>query len=93
MKTLNRRQYRDAVQAKREFKGASVFAVARADAYVVYSYGSHWPLFIYRDGTWYENGDKYSMTTSHHRGYCHPHCDTVTLSCAEMRALDAKAAA
>ena len=35
-------------------------------AYVVYSFGSHWPLFAYYRGRWYANSDKYSPTTSKH---------------------------
>lgn len=36
--------------------------------YVVYSYGPHWPLFIWDEttATWYHNTDKYSVTTSKH---------------------------
>jgi hypothetical protein len=45
--------------------------------YVVYSYGPHWPLFVWHDGVWYENKDRYSVTTSKHRSQAHPRCDTV----------------
>jgi len=42
--------------------------------YVVYSYGSHWPLFIYSEATnqWYGNSDKHSRTTSKHKGSARP---------------------
>ena len=47
--------------------------------YVVYSYGDHWPLFIFRPrepsvcgGTWYENTSKYGVTTSRHHSSCKP---------------------
>lgn len=42
--------------------------------YVVYSYGPHWPLFIYCTDTrrWYANEDKASRTTNGHYGYAHP---------------------
>ena len=55
--------------------------------YVVYSYGPHWPLFIYCPETeqWFENEDKYSMTTSHHRSYAHPHEPTILRSATWMR--------
>lgn len=55
--------------------------------YVVYSYGSHWPLFMYNAATclWYENEDKYSVTTSRHHGYAHPHFPTETRSCGWLR--------
>jgi hypothetical protein len=42
--------------------------------YVVYSYGDHWPLFIFRPATntWYENTSKYGVTTSRHHSSCKP---------------------
>lgn len=48
--------------------------------YVVYSYGEHWPLFAWDNGTWYENDDRYSVTTTRHRTHAHPHTDTVPAS-------------
>jgi hypothetical protein len=44
--------------------------------YVVYSYGEHWPLFVWDGFDWYENEDKYSATTSKHRSQTHPHTPT-----------------
>jgi len=48
--------------------------------YVVYSYGKHWPLFVWDDETqrWYGNSDKHSVTTSKHRTYAHPRLITNT---------------
>lgn len=42
--------------------------------YVVYSYGAHWPLYVWDDETqrWYGNSDKNSVTTSRHRTAAHP---------------------
>jgi len=50
--------------------------------YVVYSYGTHWPLFVFDtvDRVWYENSDKYSTSTSKQRGQAHPHVDTTKAS-------------
>lgn len=58
--------------------------------YVVYSYGEHWPLFIYvpHVNTWFENKDRHSSTTSKHRTQTHPHCETVALSLEQMKLLD-----
>lgn len=53
--------------------------------YVVYSYGPHWPLFVCHDGTWYENIDRCSVTTSKHRSQSHPHCDTIPASCDDLK--------
>lgn len=64
-----------------EFEGSNTFAEwirypKEPERYVVYSYGRHWPLFIYVDGKWYENAGKYSRTTSKHHGQLHPLCET-----------------
>jgi hypothetical protein len=89
MKIANRdaRRY---VQFRREFDGNNLFARHREsdDMYVVYSYGPHWPLFIYVHGLWYENADRYGTTTSKHHTQCHPHADTVKLSVDQMKVLD-----
>jgi len=44
------------------------------DRYVVFSYGAHWPLFIYEQATdtWYANRDKYSQSTSRHYSQANP---------------------
>ena len=44
----------------------------RGSLYAVFSYGEHWPLFIYDSRTkqWFENQGKYSSTTSRHRTHC-----------------------
>ena len=74
------------VQACKDFQGANLYAVHVNGQYVVYSYGEHWPLFIYdpRNNTWFENADKYGCTTSKHHGQAHPHCETVKLFCKAM---------
>lgn len=42
--------------------------------YVVFSYGTHWPLFVYdsKRNKWYSNSSKYGVTTSKHYGQAHP---------------------
>lgn len=56
--------------------------------YVVYSYGEHWPLFIYDGAQWLENSDRASMTTSKHRSQARPvHVTTTLASCNDMRAI------
>ena len=42
--------------------------------YVVYSYGQHWPLYVWDDVTqrWYGNRDKHSATTTKHSGCARP---------------------
>ncbi len=42
--------------------------------YVVYSYGYHFPMYIYdrQAGIWIGNEDRYSMSTSKHQSQCRP---------------------
>lgn len=78
---------RASVQAKLPFKGNNTFGESRNGAYVVFSYGHHWPLFVYVDGTWYENQERYSVSTSKHRSQLHPLADTEQVSAKEIRRL------
>lgn len=87
------------VAMRQSFQGANLYAQTESatppDAlrvlfYVVYSYGPHFPLFVYdpRDGgVWYENEDRYSVTTSKHRSQSHPHVDTIKVSTAALKNL------
>ena len=85
------RQY---VQQKLNFTNSSgsFFAVHSYSLrqYAVYSYGPHWPLFIYSaiTKTWYENADRYGRTTSKHRMQAHPLTDTIELTQEQMKLLD-----
>jgi hypothetical protein len=58
--------------------------------YLVQSYG-YWPLFvcIHLQGkdVWFENTDRYSITTSKHRSQSHPHVPTQPLTRDEMTLL------
>lgn len=97
MKITNR-DARKFVQQRLPFQGNNLFAQVHTRNsedgtngpdtwYVVYSYGTHWPLFIWVNGTWFENEDRFSVTTSKHRTQIHPHCPTVLLSTEWMKRL------
>ena len=87
-------QARAYVQRKEHFDGAHVFARwqtkdsdnergrSKQTLYVVYSYGHHFPMFVYDadSNVWVENCDRYSNTTSRHRSQLHPMCDTIKRS-------------
>lgn len=75
------------VQSKLPFKGNNTFGETRGSVYVVFSYGHHWPLFAYVDGTWYENQERYSVSTSKHRSQLHPLTETEQVSAKEIRTL------
>lgn len=74
------------VNELKEFKGsynryadASIFAENKVsfddeELYVVYSYGYHFPMYIYdrQAGIWVGSKDKYSSSTSKHQSQCRP---------------------
>jgi hypothetical protein len=75
------------VTDRREFKGSHLFGewdgvaewVGNENMYAVYSYGYHFPIYIWVGGVWYENTDKYSMSTSKHQTQARPDADTVKM--------------
>lgn len=99
-KRINGRLARPYVQRKEPFQNSNgqLYADWRGldglenpnARYVVYSYGRHWPLFVYvpRVNTWFENKEKFGPTTSKHRTFTHPHCETVLLSLEQIKLLD-----
>jgi hypothetical protein len=74
---VTNKQVRTQVQQLKPFTSTTgyLFSIRRDNRYIVYSYGSHFPLFIYEGGAWYANADKYSVTTNRHYSHAHPHCD------------------
>lgn len=88
---------RDYVQRCIEFKGSNTFAqeshTDHSTLYVVYSYGEHFPMFIAETGDdgvtrWYNNQDRFSVSTSKHRTQLHPHVEhMVPMDTARMRVL------
>ena len=54
--------------------------------YVVYSYGTHFPIYIFdpKAECWYGNKDKYSPTTSRHQSATMPFSDIVWLDRNDM---------
>jgi hypothetical protein len=90
------RDCREYVQKRRLFEGSNLFSIRKhigsyprnSETYTVYSYGYHYPMFLYTGGMWFENASKYSSTASKHRSQAHPHTDTFKLSSEAMRYLD-----
>lgn len=86
---------RSAVQSLQEFKNSTGTLFSKWETpllYVVYSYGSHFPLFLCEHSggagraAWAVNTDKYSVTTSKHFSQAHPQCETVGSNTKEMKA-------
>jgi hypothetical protein len=88
------RDARPYVQRLQPFQGNNLSAVIRQPDpdspeswYVVYSYGTHWPLFVHTHGVWYENAAMHGTTTSKHRTQCHPLCSTTLLPVGQIQTL------
>lgn len=77
-KKLSNYNVRTAVQNHEEFDANNIFSrweeTPTGAMYVVYSYGLHYPMFIYVPDIdhWFSNSTKYSRTTSKHRSQAHP---------------------
>jgi hypothetical protein len=71
-----------------EFKGSNLKGVNEKDFYVVYSY-DWWVLFAYDrfNNVWYENSERYSVSTSKQRSQCHPHSNTIQMTHQELKDL------
>lgn len=79
MKRIANNKARQAVSALQEFKGSNTFGVWENEfCYAVYSYGKHFPLYVY-DGishAWFGNYDRYSVSTSKHLSQLRPNLDS-----------------
>lgn len=86
MTTIANFAAREHVQSCSPFKGSNIFGDTLTNGiYAVWSYGTHWPLFAKVGDQWYENEGRYSVTTNKHRSQCHPHAETIKVSCDELR--------
>lgn len=73
MKTSNK-NVRHLVENCEVFTGSHLFSeFTNKGAYVVYSYGHHFPIYAFINGLWHENKDKYSVSTSKHQSQAKPH--------------------
>jgi hypothetical protein len=84
---------RNHVVARLPFKGSNLWGewvkplTNNKQQYVVYSYGQHFPVYVYSEGMWFENEDKYSRTTARHLSQARPTDKTILLSTRAMIAL------
>ena len=76
---ISNNQVRAFVQTQKEFKtnNQTMFGETVNGKYVVYSYGTHFPMYVYANGQWFGNSDKYSRTTSAHQSKSHPLVDDI----------------
>jgi hypothetical protein len=98
MKRVNNADVRQYVQRREEFKNntESMYGVevvsGNTHRYIVFSYGDHYPLFIYEwmpdcpvEGVWYENIEPTSQTTNRHRTQAHPHTACTPMNSGQMK--------
>ena len=80
---------RSHVQNQTLFQGSNVFSEFMDGLYTVYSYGYHFPLFIYdpTNRQWLENADSYSSTTARHRSQLRPTANTIKCTNKQMKAV------
>ena len=86
---VSNKQARNLVVSRRDFTGSNIFGETNSrGVYAVYSYGYHFPLFAFIDEKWYENEDRYSVTTSKHKNQVRPYyADTIKVSTNELKAM------
>lgn len=79
MPRINNNEARKYVQHRCSFKGSNLFAERKdiGGLYVVYSYGHHWPLWVYdpKAEVWLENTSKYGQTTTVHKSRTNPYVE------------------
>lgn len=90
MKIANRNA-REYVRTLQPFTANNLYAENAGVFYVVYSYGEHWPLWVYdgENDCWYENDDKYSSTTSKHKSQTRPIDDGSAIQASVQSLIDA----
>lgn len=73
---LANNQVREFVNDRRPFKNnnGTMFTTYRHDLYVVYSYGEHYPMYVYDciAKQWFGNDSKSSRTTQRHKTQARP---------------------
>ena len=77
------------VQTLTPFQGSNVFGEFMNDMYTVYSYGYHFPLFVYdhQHDRWLENDDSYSPSTARHKSQLRPAQHTIKCTTEQMQAV------
>jgi len=92
MKRISNSDCRSFVQEREPFQGSNLYAIHLDQGtdnyrYIVFSWGEHYPMFIYTNGCWFENEDKYSRSTTKHQTQAHPRRPTILLSTYWMKVL------
>jgi hypothetical protein len=78
---------RDLVMAKIPFKGSNTHAEYKYGTYVVYSY-DWYPIFVNKDGQWFENENRYSMSTAKQMSQLRPMGQGEIIKVSKQKLLD-----
>lgn len=90
MAKVSNRQVRELVNSKKEFitHNGTIYAThdIAANTYTVYSYGDHFPMYVfdYDALMWVGNEDRYSVTTSRHQSAARPNNVALWVNTAEL---------
>ncbi|NQT22343.1 MAG: hypothetical protein HQ579_02775 [Candidatus Omnitrophica bacterium] len=89
MKNVSNKNAGWSVEHCEAFKGSNTYGQHEHNGvYKAYSYGSHFPIYAFKEGRWYRNTDKYSPSTSKHQGQLKPFAsEFIGLDTAGMKAL------
>lgn len=77
---------RDLVKAKIPFEGSNTSGYWYKNAYVVTSYGWY-PIFVYKNGQWYENSRRYSISTGKQMSQLRPDYNAIPMTTSELEDL------
>ena len=80
MTTYSSNKDADKYTTNREpFKGSNTWGEWIREVYAVYSYGYHFPIYVYDEqlGLWFGNKDKYSRSTTRHQSLLRPRTDRI----------------
>jgi len=83
------RQCREQARRKNVFQNnnGTIYSRWCGEVYAVFSYGEHFPMFVWCERMWFENGDGYSRTTAKQKGQVRPSHNTKSLTTRQMKAL------
>ena len=87
MTTYSSNKDADKYTTNREpFKGSNTWGEWIRDVYAVYSYGYHFPIYVYDEqlGLWFGNKDKYSQSTAKQISQSRPSYDATILPKSEL---------
>jgi hypothetical protein len=80
MATYSSNKEADTYTTNREpFKGSNTWGEWVKELYVVFSYGRHFPIYVWDEqlGMWFGNQDKYSRSTTRHQSQLRPRTDRI----------------